>query len=115
MALRIAVRAIEAWLLADTEGIADFIGVSRRRVPHDPEALDDPKRSLVELARSSRRREIREDFVPRDGSGRRVGPAYTARMIEFASIRWRLNEAAQRSPSLRRSLEAVQRLVEAAS
>lgn len=114
MALRIAVRAVEAWLLADREQIADFLAVSHGLVPANPEALADPKRSLVELAGSSRRREIRQDFVPRLGSGRAVGPGYTTRTVEFASTHWRPEAAADRSPSLRRGIKAVQRLIEGA-
>ena len=74
LCFRVAVRAVEAWLLADAEHIADFLGVARSRVPSNPETLDDPKAAMVALGRTSRRRDIREDMVPRDGSGRRVGP-----------------------------------------
>jgi hypothetical protein len=111
MAFRIVVRAIEAWLLADREAIAQFLAVPVRTVPADPESLDNPKQALVQLAKSSKRRDIREDVVPREGSGREVGPGYTARATEFASAHWRPEAAAERSPSLRRCIMAVQRLV----
>lgn len=114
MIFRIAVREVEAWLLADLDAIADFLHISRDNVPRDPETLDDPKRTLVNLARGSGSREIREDLVPRDGGGRSVGPAYTARMTEFATLNWRPEEASKRSPSLRRGVLAVQRLVASA-
>ena len=35
MCLRFAVQAVEAWLMADTERVAAFIGVARSRVPQD--------------------------------------------------------------------------------
>jgi hypothetical protein len=41
---------------------------------------------VVELARYSRRRDIREDMVPRPGSGRSVGAAYTSRLILKRSV-----------------------------
>ncbi len=64
------VRHVEAWLLADRERISAFLGVGTVKVPRDPETLEDPTRTLVDLARQSRRRDIREDMVPRPGSGR---------------------------------------------
>ncbi len=34
LCFRVAVRAMEAWLLADTENLAAFLGVARTRVAH---------------------------------------------------------------------------------
>jgi hypothetical protein len=110
LCFRVAVRAVETWLLADADRIAAFLGVGGRRVPADPEALEDPKSSMVALARSSRRKDIREDMVPRDQSGRQVGPAYASRLIEFASSWWRPQVAVQRSDSLRRAIDCLRRL-----
>jgi len=103
MCFRVAVRETEAWLLADRERIARFLGVAIARVPRDPEALDDPKQTVVNLASRSRRRAIREEMVARPGSRRAVGPAYTSRLIEFAtdpSAGWRPAVAAGNSDSL---------------
>lgn len=114
MRLRVAVRSIESWLLADAERFSDFIGVRRAAVPQDPESLSHPKDVVVALARQSRRRAIREDMVPRERSGRRVGPAYTSRLIDFTeSIQhgWRPDVAAAHAPSLRRCIERVRELV----
>lgn len=113
MVLRIAVREVEAWLLADREHLAQFLSVSVSRIPQDPEGVVDPKQEMVNLARQSRKRAIREDMVPRPGSGRSVGPAYTSRMIEFAQTTWNPLVAEQRAASLlkcrRRVLELIQR------
>jgi hypothetical protein len=112
MCFRVAVRAVEAWLLADGEAIAGFLGVARTAIPsRSPDDLDDPKRMLVEIAKSSRRREIREDMVPRPASGRSVGPAYASRLIEFATSAWRPEVAAMCSESLRRAIASLERLV----
>src|SRR5688500_2451144 len=107
------VREVEAWLLADQDHLAAFLGVARSRVPANPEGLADPKRAMVDLARRSRRRDIQEDMVPRPNSGRIVGPGYTARMIEFITDRqggWRPDVAAGSSDSLRRCLNHLSRL-----
>jgi hypothetical protein len=114
MSLRIAVRELEAWLLADPERISGYLGVSVAEIPTDPDSIPDPKHLIVELARKSRRRAIREDMVPIVGSGQPVGPAYTSRMIEFiqnAESGWRPDVAAHNSDSLQRCISAISRLV----
>lgn len=107
MCFRVAVRQVEAWLLADREGIASYLAVRRDSIPGDPESLANAKDTLVNLARKSRRREIREDMVPRIGSGRDVGPAYSSRVIEFTSTHWRPDDASLHSESLSRAVERL--------
>jgi hypothetical protein len=113
LCFRVAVRATESWLLADRERFSSFFGITLSKVPQSPEELQDPKRFLAELARSSRRREIRQDVAPRPKSGRAVGPAYTSRLIEYIQnleTGWRPEIAAQNSESLARCLRRLQRL-----
>ena len=110
LCFRIAVRTVEAWVLAGREGLASFLRVARTRVPSDPESLPNPKETMVNLARHSRNRDIREDMVPRPGSGRPIGPPYCSRLIEFARQHWRPDEAAKRCDSLRRAIECLERL-----
>jgi len=115
MCFRIAVREVETWLLADREAIARFLGVGLLAIPDSPELLYDPKQMMVTLAGRSRRRNIREDMVPRRGSGRKVGPAYTSRLIEFAGNLWTPSTAALNSDSLRRCLARIAEIVSARS
>jgi len=113
MHLRVAVRALEAWLLADAERLATFLGISAATIPLHPDAQPDPKATLVQLAARSPRRLIREDMVPRQGSGARVGPGYVGRIQEFVTgtqHRWRPEVAASRSDSLRRCIAALDTL-----
>ena len=98
--------------MADSETLAPFLGVARGFVPSDPESLVRPKEAMVNLGRRSRKGAIRKDMVPRRGSGRAVGPAYTSRLIEFASTEWRPAVAAKRSESLKRAIRCLQRLLE---
>lgn len=111
LCFRVAVREVEAWLLADAEHLANFLHVRRNAVPAKPEVLDDPKTTMVNLARSSRRREIQEDMVPRQEGGRLVGPAYSSRLIEFVRLFWQPEIAAQSSNSLQRALTCLRNLV----
>jgi len=109
----VAVREVEAWLLADRERMARFLGVPQSLVPFQPEQESDPKQTVVNLARRSHKRAIREDMVPRVESGRAVGPAYTSRLIEFVTDRlrgWRPNVASQRSPSLQRCIQRLRQI-----
>lgn len=107
-------RQIEAWLFADRERLARFLSVASSRIPQDPESLDNPKQTMVNLARQSRRRQIIEDMVPRPNSGRNVGPAYTSRLIEFvqdATNGWNPGVASRLSDSLNRCLRCLHQLV----
>lgn len=113
MCCRVAVRSIEAWLLADREHLAKFLDVAFAKIPQNPEALANPKQTLVELARHSQSRDVREDLVPRPSSGRSVGSAYVSRLIEFIKADkngWRPDVAAKHSDSLYRCLHCLRRL-----
>jgi hypothetical protein len=110
MCFRLAVRESEAWLLADQEAIARYLAIGARLVPNDPESLLDPKATVVDLARRSSRRSIREDIVPVEGSGRSVGPGYVARLIDFAANHWRVDAAASVSDSLARAVRCLEAL-----
>jgi len=50
LVLRIAVREVEAWLLADHEAMRRLLG-NKGKFPVDPDALPDPKQRLLELAK----------------------------------------------------------------
>jgi hypothetical protein len=115
LCFHVAVREVEAWLLSDRESIARFLSVAVSRVPIDPESEINPKQTMVNLAATSKRRDIREDMVPRPGSGRSVGPAYTSRLVEFVQSPeslWRPNHAARHSESLRRCMRCLEQLVQ---
>ena len=47
--------------MADAETLAGYLEIARNKVPVDTESLDFPKTTLVNLARRSRRKRIRED------------------------------------------------------
>lgn len=101
---RIAVREVESWLLGDSNHLARYLAVQRSAIPSSPDLLDDPKQTLIHIARRSRSREIRERVVPRAGSTAQQGPDYNGCLIEFVNSRWSINQAASNSPSLRRTI-----------
>lgn len=109
MCFRLAVRSIEAWLMADSEAFADFFAV-RRQLPYRVDELKDPKISLLNLCRKSRRRQIREGVPPRQGNGRRVGPEYVEIVQKYVQGSWSPDRARRRSPSLERALRSLAQL-----
>ena len=112
MCFRVAVKQVEAWLLGDRQRVAGFLGVSQALIPRDPEVIEDAKSLVINLARRSSKRSIREDLVPRAGSGRTVGPLYTSRMAEFARESWRPAVAASVVDSLSRSITRLGELAQ---
>jgi len=111
MAFGIAVREVESWLIADREALSDYLGVSIDRITEQPDSLDDPKQYLVNLARHSRLRTIRESLVPRKGSGASVGPLYASEIRRFGEGRLDVARACQRSASLREFVASVEAVV----
>src|SRR5690348_4575985 len=106
--LRLAVTESESWLLADAAGFAQFMDIAPNRIPSDPDDLPDPKRTVLTLARRSRRREIRQEIISsRDPS--KPGSGYNLHLGNFVANHWRPNVAANASRSLAR---AIQRLRE---
>jgi hypothetical protein len=117
MCLRVAVRQVESWLLADRDRMAPFLGVRPGRIPDDPDSLDNAKQTMVQLAAVSSRSSVREEMVPRPGSGRQTGPAYAGQLIEFVRSQalWRPRVAAEKSDSLRRAISSIEVLIERAA
>lgn len=109
---RVAVREVEAWLLADHEGLRTFLKFRNRSLslPRQPDHLPDPKQELLRVSTRASR-DLRIDILPKPGSHSLQGLGYNRRFSEFVRTIWSPNNAANRSPSLCR---ARQRLTELA-
>ncbi|MCY3857479.1 MAG: hypothetical protein OXG25_01080 [Gammaproteobacteria bacterium] len=108
MELRIAVRSIEAWLMADRVKMANFLGIPVENFPGNPDNESDPKRFLIDLIRRKcHQRRIREDMIPAERSGRKVGPGYSSQIAKYVEGCWRPEVAAQSSDSLARCMLAL--------
>lgn len=105
--LRIAVREVEAWLLADAAAFAQTLGIPAHLVPLQPENLPDPKRTLVDTCRRSRRSELKRDVLPRHPSDAQ-GPGYNSRIGQFVQSAWRPEAARAAAPSLDRAMRAIE-------
>jgi hypothetical protein len=107
----IAVREVEAWLLADRESFASFLRIKVDQIPRQPDQIAHPKKELIDLVRKTKIRRLREDIVPRDGSIISIGPDYNGRLAEFVGNRWRVGAAENNSPSLRRAGDILRKFL----
>jgi len=105
--LRVAVREVEAWLLADNRSISEFLGVSRAIIPGDVEAILDPKQTLINIARKSRFRKIREGIVPQIGTTATIGREYNGLLSAFIEAKWDPSVAKENSLSLEKAISAI--------
>jgi len=105
---RVAVMEIESWVLADRAGTSSLLGVPEHRIPENTDAIPRPKEFIVNLARHSRFKRIREELVPREGSTATVGPAFNTRVAEFVETKWQPDSAATASASLARCIRRLE-------
>ena len=109
--LRVAVREVEAWLLACDLLLGEYLSLRQMRLFPDPEALDDPKLELLKLAESSAKRFTREALSRRDTGGNlRQGPAYNSTLATFVDQFWKPKQAASKCQSLKRAIKALEQL-----
>lgn len=108
---RVVIRSIEAWIMADSSGLAAFLQVNEARLPSSPETLTEPKLELLALA-SRAPRDIRRDMVEQRQGRNCQASGYNARLVEFISSGWSPERAAANAPSLAR---ARMRIAEIAS
>src|SRR5258708_5972587 len=87
---RVAVKEVEAWLLADRQGFANFLGVRRDLVPENPELIQDPKGTLINLVAGCRKRKIKNAIVPDLATKAKQGPNYNGALSEYVVSSWNI-------------------------
>jgi hypothetical protein len=110
--LCVAVREVEAWVLADRRNLAKYLGISLNHIPRDTELIQDPKHQMLMAARRSRYRRIREDIVAESSHGPVQGPDYNGSLSRFVATQWDLSEAANACQSLSRLMARLGQLRE---
>lgn len=101
--LRLAVRAVEAWLLADHDGLVRGLKVPKAGLPPQPETLADPKAELRRIGQRSRDAGVRSQCA---ASPQGFGALTSSLAAEF----WEPQRAANRAPSLARALARLRAL-----
>jgi hypothetical protein len=110
--LRVAVREVESWLLADTIALREYLGVKQPLKIVSPETVPDPKGTLLRTALGARPRMMRDALVWQDRKSGQIlqGPDYNGALAEFVTKHWNPTLARRRCPSLARLLTALARL-----
>jgi hypothetical protein len=93
--------------LADRSGFAYFLNIKKELIPENVDGINDPKQLVINLARRSRKRSLREAIVPIPDSTARVGPDYNGQLSSFVLDAWNIQEAIRYSDSLRRAVNAI--------
>jgi len=104
--LRIAIREVESWVLADRENLSRFFNVSIINFPKDSDMVPDPKNTLIQLAKRSNKRAIKEDIVPINQNAK-IGPNYNGCLSDFVFNFWDIEKAILHSESLRRAIKRL--------
>lgn len=107
---RIAVKEVEAWILSDRSGIANFLDIQINRIPSYPEQEQDPKEALLNLAKTTRRRGLSAELVSNSSAGLMIGPLYNFRLCEFVANSWNVEAARQNSNSLSKAVLRISEL-----
>jgi hypothetical protein len=103
--IRIAVREVESWLLADFGHLMEFLQVEHPGPAPVPDSLSDPKSEIILAAGQSRNSDIRRDMIPI--SSGKTGRGYTSTMKAFVRDFWSPRRAAKVSESLNRAWVAL--------
>ncbi|QQV77254.1 hypothetical protein H5J25_18415 [Sphingomonas aliaeris] len=106
---RVPVREIEAWLLADRQGMAALMGISEASLPSQPDDLPDPKGTLLNAARNASR-SVRSELVVGRNTLASQGLGYNRVLSNYVETIWNIDRAADRSPSLRRAVDRLTNL-----
>ena len=104
--LRIAVREIESWVLADHDAMRKLIG-DRGKLPPAPDELGDPKAFLLNMVRKYAPRDVKQDLLAERGAMASQGLGYNRRRVAWVKSDWSPDRAAARSPSLLRARQAL--------
>ena len=104
--LRIAVREIESWVLADHDAMRKLIG-DRGKLPPAPDELGDPKAFLLNMVRKYAPRDVKQDLLAERGAMASQGLGYNRRLVAWGKSDWSPDRAAARSPSLLRARQAL--------
>jgi hypothetical protein len=88
-----------------------LLGRRVSKLPREPEALLDPKGTLLSLARHAPR-DVREDLLPPEGAIASQGLGFNPRLGNLIRTDWNPARAAERSPSLQRTRERLRELAQ---
>ena len=107
--LRFAVTEAESWLLADREGFSKALSVPLNKLPNNPDSEHNPKRLVLNLAKRSRDRRIRDEVVSSIDPSK-PGTGYNVHLSHFVRTTWESSRAAECSASLAKAVHRLKGL-----
>lgn len=111
LVFRIAEKEIESWLLADHDGLKEFMGERiNKHLPREPDIVANPKEHMLKVANLANR-DVRSDLVTTTKNGYQRGLGYNERLSSFVNSIWSIENAAQRSQSLQRAQRHIHRIL----
>lgn len=108
---RVAVREIEAWLLADHQGMQQLLERGANNLERNPDNLPNPKEYLLQCARRAPR-DVKNDLIRQAGSLASQGLGYNSRLCAFVQDIWSPDRASGRSDSLARAIHRLRSIVQ---
>ncbi|MGL5139044.1 MAG: hypothetical protein ACRC7G_14905, partial [Beijerinckiaceae bacterium] len=113
LCLRIAVREIESWLIADVEAFANLIPIRKSELPLNTDDIADPKRLILDAVRRRGGKSLQRQLLSRSGEQAFEGPEYASFMQRFATDCWDASKAIRdgRSASLTRSATRIEQFI----
>ncbi len=109
---RVAVREVEAWLLADKEGFSGYANIPLNKLPDAPESLPDPKQTLLNLVTRYSPSALKKELVANHGGGPVQGIGYNDLLRQFVFHNWSISRANSRSTSLARAKHRITELAQ---
>ncbi|MBN2093090.1 hypothetical protein JW964_25935 [candidate division KSB1 bacterium] len=108
---RVAIREIEAWLLADISGISAYLKLSEAFLKNEignPDGITDPKLKLISLVDKSNIKDYKIDIVKKEKTSYKQGAGYNTRLNEFVENYWNLPRARTQSRSFEKACKALE-------
>ncbi|MCX7727782.1 MAG: DUF4276 family protein, partial [Chitinispirillaceae bacterium] len=105
---RVAVKEIDAWLIADREAFSEFIGIPLAKIPSDTQTILDPKEFIIQMAKKSKKKHIK-DIIP-VGSAKQ-GPGYNSILTKFITQVWCPYRASKHNESLNKSIKKIENFI----
>ncbi|MGC6387259.1 hypothetical protein ACMV8I_06265 [Ewingella sp. S1.OA.A_B6] len=103
-------REVESWILADREGLSNFLNISEKKIDRLPDSLDDPKSKLINLAKACKNSVAKNGIPPKAKSISKVGLSYNTILTKFVTETWSFRRALENSLSLSQTVTLLENL-----
>ncbi|MDR2704849.1 MAG: hypothetical protein LBC02_03635 [Planctomycetaceae bacterium] len=106
--IRVAVREIESWIMADRKKFAKYFDLTESLIPPIPDEIHDPKKEFFSLLWKKKQKKFIR-MLP--GKNSFIGPDYNEIMCDFIERHWLPVRAEENSPSLKRTMNRLRTMI----